>query len=112
MMSMMTCGVSAPVAFEPVSTMSLEANDTFNVDDVADHLLETQRQFKMDQLTKSRNQKAYYESSTPSEPSVEEQIEQIKEILDWLYEVRDEVDEDTWLDLTGTLEEMLKDLQE
>ena len=50
-------------------------------------------------------------SEIPSEPSVAEQIEQIKEILDWLYEIRDEVDEDTWLDLTGSLEEMLKDLQ-
>ncbi|RKY10879.1 MAG: hypothetical protein DRP65_05790 [Planctomycetota bacterium] len=110
--SMMTCGASAPVAFEPVATMSLEANDGYVVDEVANQLLETQRQFKMDQLTEARNQKAYYESPTPSEPSVEEQIEQIEELLDWLYEIKDETNEDTWLSLTTTLEEMLKDLQE
>jgi len=51
------------------------------------------------------------ESSKPSEPSIEEQIEQIKELLDWLYEIKDEVDEDTWLSLTTTLEEMLKELE-
>jgi len=51
------------------------------------------------------------ESSLPKEPSVEEQIEQIKELLDWLYEIKDETDEDTWLGLTGTLEEMLKELE-
>jgi len=111
MMSMMTCGASAPVAFEPAATMSLEANDAYVVDEVANQLLETQRQFEMDQLTEARNQKAYYESSSPSEPSAEEQIEQIKELLDWLYEVRDEIDEDTWLHLTATLEEMLKELE-
>jgi len=110
--SMMTCGASAPVAFEPVATMSLEANDGYVVDEVANQLLETQRQFKMEQLTEARNQKAYYESPTPSEPSVEEQIEQIEELLDWLYEIKDETNEDTWLSLTTTLEEMLKDLQE
>jgi len=49
-------------------------------------------------------------SETPSEPSVEEQIEQIEELLDWLYEIKDETDEDTWLSLTTTLEEMLKEL--
>jgi len=51
------------------------------------------------------------ESSKPSEPSVEEQIEQVKYLLDWLYEIKDEVDEDTWLDLATTLEEMLKELE-
>ena len=51
-------------------------------------------------------------SETQPEPSVEEQIEQIKELLDWLYEIKDEVDEDTWLNLTASLEEMLKELQD
>jgi hypothetical protein len=51
-------------------------------------------------------------SEAPSEPSVAEQIEQIKELLDWLYETKDDIDEDTWLDLTGTLEEMLEELEE
>ena len=50
-------------------------------------------------------------SEMPAEPSVEEQIEQIKELLDWLYEVRDTIDEETWLNLTGSLEEMLKELE-
>ena len=50
-------------------------------------------------------------SETQPEPSVEEQIEQIKELLDWLYESKDQVDEDTWLSLTGSLEEMLKELE-
>jgi len=50
-------------------------------------------------------------SSLPKEPSVEEQIEQIKSILDWLYEIKDEIDEDTWLSLTATLEDMLKELE-
>ena len=46
------------------------------------------------------------------EPSASEQIEQIKYFLDWLYEIRDQVDEDTWLNLTASLEEMLEDLQQ
>ena len=46
------------------------------------------------------------------EPSVSEQIEQIKYFLDWLYEIKDQVDEDTWLNLTASLEEMLKELQQ
>ena len=50
-------------------------------------------------------------SKTSPEPSVTEQIEQIKKILDWLLEIKDEVDEDTWLSLTTTLEEMLKELE-
>jgi len=50
-------------------------------------------------------------SEAPSEPDVAEQIEQIKYFLDWLSEIKDEIDEDTWLNLTGSLEEMLKDLQ-
>jgi len=32
-------------------------------------------------------------------------------LLDWLYEVKNEVDEDTWLDLTATLEETLDELE-
>ena len=51
------------------------------------------------------------ESSLPAKPSVEEQIEQIKELLDWLYEIAGKIDEDTWLDLTTSLEEMLKELE-
>jgi len=31
--------------------------------------------------------------------------------LDWLYEIKDEVDEDTWLSLAGSLEEMLEELE-
>ena len=50
-------------------------------------------------------------SSIPKEPSIEEQIEQIKSILDWLSEIKDEVDEDTWLSLTATLEKILKELE-
>jgi len=46
------------------------------------------------------------------EPSVEEQIEQIEYFLDWLYEIKDQVDEDTWLNLTAGLEEMLEELQQ
>jgi len=45
------------------------------------------------------------------EPSIEEQIEQIKHFLDWLNEIKDEIDEDIWLNLTASLEEMLKALQ-
>jgi hypothetical protein len=53
------------------------------------------------------------ESSTiPAEPSVEEQIEQIKYLLDWLYEVRETMDEDAWLNLTASLEDMLEDLED
>ncbi|HIJ71670.1 MAG TPA: hypothetical protein HPP87_09955 [Planctomycetes bacterium] len=51
-------------------------------------------------------------SEIPSEPTVEEQIEQIKELLDWLDEIKDEIDEDIWLNLTGSLEEMLKELED
>ena len=50
-------------------------------------------------------------SEAPSEPDVAEQIEQIKYFLDWLSETKDEIDEDILLNLTGSLEEMLKDLQ-
>jgi len=46
------------------------------------------------------------------EPSVAEQIEQIKYLLDWLYEVRDTMAEEIWLSLVTSLEEMLKDLQD
>jgi len=51
-------------------------------------------------------------SKTPSEPSASEHIEQIKELLDWLYEVRKTMDEEAWLNLTTSLEEMLKELQD
>ena len=44
------------------------------------------------------------ESSIPKEPSVEGRIEQIKSLLDWLYEVKDTMDEETWLNLTTSLE--------
>jgi len=50
-------------------------------------------------------------SKTQPEPSVAEQIEQIREILNWLYEVRDTMDEEIWLNLVASLEEMLKDLE-
>ena len=51
-------------------------------------------------------------SKAQAEPSVEEQIEQIKELLDWLYEVRETMDEDVWLSLTTSLEEQLKELED
>jgi hypothetical protein len=51
-------------------------------------------------------------SSLPKEPSIEEQIEQIKYFLDWLYEIKDEIDEAIWLNLTGSLEEMLEELED
>jgi len=51
------------------------------------------------------------EAQPQAEPRVAERIEQIKELLDWLYEIKDEIDEDTWLNLTSTLEDMLKELQ-
>ena len=47
-----------------------------------------------------------------AEPSVAEQSEQIKELLDWLYEIKEEIDEDAWLNLVTGLEEMLKELQD
>ena len=50
-------------------------------------------------------------SKTPSEPSVEEQIGQIKYLLDWLYEVKDTMDEEIWLNLVTSLEELLKELE-
>jgi len=34
-----------------------------------------------------------------------------KSNLDWLSEIKDEIDEDTWLNLTASLEEMPKDLE-
>lgn len=45
------------------------------------------------------------------EQSVEKQIEQIKQSLNWLYEVRETIDEETWLSLITSLEEMLKELE-
>ena len=51
-------------------------------------------------------------SKTPSEPSVEEQIEQIEYLLDWLYEVKDTMDEKIWLSLVTGLEELLKELED
>ena len=50
-------------------------------------------------------------SKAPSEPDVAEQIEQIKELLDWLYEVADTMDKEIWLNLVTSLEEMLKELE-
>ena len=47
-----------------------------------------------------------------AEPSFAEQIEQIKELLDWLYEVKDTIDEKTWLSFVTSLEEMLKELED
>jgi len=52
------------------------------------------------------------ESSIPSEPTVEEQIEQLEILLDWLDEIKDEIDEDIWLNLSTSLEEMLKELED
>jgi len=49
-------------------------------------------------------------SSLSKESSIEEQIEQIKSFLDWLSEIKDEIDEDIWLNLVASLEEMLKEL--
>jgi len=49
---------------------------------------------------------------TTAEPSIEEQIEQIKYFLDWLYEIADQIDENIWLNLTTDLQEMLKELQQ
>lgn len=47
-----------------------------------------------------------------SEPSVDERIEQIKELLDWLYEIEDQIkDKDAWLGIVTSLEEMLKELE-
>jgi len=46
-----------------------------------------------------------------SEPSVEEQIEQIKYFLDWLDEIKDQIEEEIWLNLITSLEEMLKELE-
>ena len=47
-------------------------------------------------------------TAIPSEPSASEQI---KELLDWLYEIKDDIDEETWLNLTTALEDMLKELE-
>lgn len=52
------------------------------------------------------------ESTIPPEPDVEELIEQIKEILAWLSEVRDTIDEETWLNLVTGFEELIKKLQD
>ena len=49
-------------------------------------------------------------AQSQAELSVAEQIEQIKYFLDWLSEIKDEIDEDTWLNLAGSLEERLKEL--
>jgi len=51
-------------------------------------------------------------SEIPTEPTVEEQTEQIKKLLDWLDEIKDEIDEATRLNLAGSLEEMLKELED
>jgi hypothetical protein len=51
-------------------------------------------------------------SEIAAEPTASEQIEQIKLNLDWLEEVKDQVDEDIWLNLTTSLEEMLEGLEQ
>jgi len=60
----------------------------------------------------TQQQASETEAQPESGPSVAEQIEQIKELLDWLYEVADTMDEEIWLNLVTSLEEMLKDLQQ
>ena len=50
------------------------------------------------------------EAQPQAEPTIEEQIKQIKYLLDWLYEVKDTIDEKTWLSLVTSLEELLKEL--
>jgi hypothetical protein len=48
-----------------------------------------------------------------SEPTVEEQIEQIKQSLACLYEIKDQVeDKDACLGIINSLEEMLKELED
>ena len=51
-------------------------------------------------------------AQSQAEPRVAEQIEQIKYFLDWLDEIKDQIEEDIWLNLAGSLEEMLKELQD
>ena len=52
-------------------------------------------------------------SKTPSEPSIEKQIEQIKQSIDFLYEVKDQVeDKEACLGMVTSLEEMLKGLED
>ena len=58
------------------------------------------------------NEQQATEIQPQAEPSVEEQIEQIKGLLDWLYEAKDTIDEETWLSLVNSLEEMLKELED
>jgi hypothetical protein len=52
------------------------------------------------------------QSAKPAEPTAEEQIEQIELNLDWLNEIKDQIDGDIWLNLTTSLEEMLEELEE
>ena len=52
------------------------------------------------------------ESQPYSEPTIEEQIIQIEGLLAWLYEIADTMDEETWLSLVTSLEEMLKELED
>ena len=54
-------------------------------------------------------------SETQPEPSVDEQIEMVKECLEFWYrqDVREGIeDEDAWLRVVTSLEEMLKELQD
>jgi len=51
-------------------------------------------------------------SAIQPEPTVAEQIEQIKYLLDWLYGIKGQIDEDTWLGFVTSLEEMLKELED
>jgi len=52
------------------------------------------------------------EAKPQAEPSIEEQIEQIKYFLDWLDEIKDQIEEEIWLNLTASFEEMLKELED
>jgi hypothetical protein len=52
-------------------------------------------------------------SKTPSEPSIEEQIEQIKQSIDFLYEIKDQVeDKGACIGIANSLEDMLKELED
>jgi hypothetical protein len=61
----------------------------------------------------TQQQTSETEPQPQSEPSIEEQIEQIKYLLDWLYEVKDQVeDKDACIGIVTSLEEMLKELED
>ena len=61
-------------------------------------------------LTLAAQQEA---GSIPSEPTVEDQIEQLQQTIDLLYAVEGQAeDKDAWLGIVTTLEDMLKDLED